>query len=96
MSPKPSSMQIVIAWADMGGMRETGRLIERDRNWFPQFKPCLQGHACMWLNEGTEEDLENAKRYARDNAREVFVFNGEDDPLMKARNLAVKNAEGRS
>jgi len=68
---------IVLAWTDTDGIRATGRQVQRDRNWFPEFESCLRGRAVCWLNAGTAADVEAARAYAarcgNDNAQ-VFTY----------------------
>lgn len=76
-------MQIVLAWLDEDfiivkeGQPDIGR---------PHtFKAIPKPLAAMWLNKGTDADLAKAKKYAETDARTVFCYDGERDPLGRAR-----------
>lgn len=91
--------QIVIAWTEMTGLKPTGKLIERDRNLFPEFVTCPEARACMWLNKGAESDIERAQAHA-DSEREdkpditvkVYPLN-EEDPLGRAKREMLEAVE---
>lgn len=87
-------MQIVIAWAEQTKLVPTSRNIMRDLNWFPEFRPDWEGKAAMWVRRGDESDLAKAKRFAESEGRQVYVFDAsERNPLVKARDMAVKAAQ---
>ena len=74
MNSNEDKVSIVLAWVDEGQLWNSKRVAK----------------AAMWLNEGTSEDVENAKNYAKKDGRMVFVFPAsETDPLNKARALAL-------
>lgn len=82
---------IVLARAEMTGLRETDRFERRDGNWYPVFAPCLRPVALVWLNEGSPVDLSNAKRYATSEGYRVFTFpTSESDPLKLAKAFVMK------
>ena len=85
--------QIVIAWAEQTKLVPTGRTIRRDANCFPEFTCEWEGKAAMWLNRGTDADVEKAKRFAASEGHTVYTFAGAKDPLAKARDLAEKAAK---
>lgn len=76
-------MQIVVAWLDEGcvmvqeGQPDVGRP--------HKFKVVPKPMACMWLNKGTMADLAKAKAYAARDNRTVLCYNGEKEPLQRAR-----------
>lgn len=83
-------MQIVLAKVEMTGLKATGRNIMRDRNYFPEYVPAPETKACMWLNNGTAEDVKKAKAFAKTEGYMVFTFNGEKNPLAVARMLVME------
>lgn len=76
-------MQIVIAW-----LEEDQVIVKRGRTDLGElhkFKTAMRPVACMWLNNGGAADLSKAKSYAAKEGYRVFSYNGEKDPLGKAR-----------
>jgi hypothetical protein len=68
---------IVIAWAEKSDLRPPGKPVRPDGvNWVPEFEPCWEGKACVWLNESTEsklfKDCKNAKAYL---TKQGYKFN---------------------
>lgn len=94
-------MQIVIAYVEetmqpVAGKYTTSR--GDGVNAVPVLANTLRGRACMWLNDGTEEDVEKAKRYAASMdvlKSGVFCYAADDesDVLDKARRSIVRRAK---
>ena len=90
----PNKHQIVIAWTenDADFVRQEYIGGGEHRN---IFKDVIRPKACMWLNEGTQADIQKAKDYLRSEQRDgrVFVYSNERDPLAKAKEqiLCTKN-----
>ena len=90
-------MQIVIAWATRTKLIPAGSHIKLDLNWYPAFNLGWEGHACMWLNKGTEADFEQARKHCSSDygieGSNAYQFDFDvKDPLGKARELAVAAA----
>lgn len=90
-------MQIIITWADMTGMRDTGKLHRPDGiNWQKVYESAPEAKAAMWLNDGTQNDIEKAEQHAKTLEPNsvlvrVYCFNkGERNPLAKARAKILK------
>lgn len=50
------------------------------------FETYMRPEACMWANEGSEEDLRKAQEWAGKNGYRALVYAmGENDPLGRAR-----------
>lgn len=83
-------MQIVIAWVNMDGVKLTGRYLDRyytER----EIERIQKAHSCMWLNDGTAEDVQRAEQYAKtEEGCAVYTFEGEKDPLGKAKAAALE------
>lgn len=84
--------QIIIAYVEMTGLKETGKLIRPDGvNYRKEFIPAEEAKAAVWLLQGNERDerkaVEHAKQTHSDKVRwEVFAFPAEEmDPLGRAR-----------
>lgn len=74
---------VVYAHVLKDGIRETGRVIEQDRNFFPEIECCLIGRACVWsVDPG---DLESGRRYAEKEGGQCFLLDDTDDVLEVAR-----------
>ena len=76
-------MQIVLAWVD-----EDFVLVEEgqpDIGRPHKFRSVPKPLAAMWLNNGTPADIVKAQKYAETDGRTVFVYEGEKDPLGRAR-----------
>lgn len=90
-------MSIVLAWATQTALVPTGRQVERDRNYFPEFRAEWEGKAAMWKRRGTFADLAKAWDHChKENATNsdyqmtVYVYpTVERDPLGKARAAVV-------
>ena len=82
---------IVIAWS----VDEVRLVRERrtDLGERPEMATVREGRACVWLNEGTADDVAKAEAYLRETQPDgrVFVFaTGEADVLAKARAAIVE------
>lgn len=91
---------IVIAWAEMTGLRDTGKLERFDGyNYRPIFEPCLEARACVWLNQGCESDIERAQTYADGDLGDASIYRvyayplTEQNPLKRARQEILHEAE---
>jgi hypothetical protein len=85
---------IVLAKVTNTGFRFTGDATKRDGNYFPEFVVHPEPKACVWLNQGSEQDLINAGKYAKENGFEVFTFClNEPYPLRLAKNKIMKMFE---
>lgn len=84
--------QIVVAWVDMDGTRTTGRTVTRDLNTFPEVVAAPKAHSCLWLNDGTDEDVQKAEEYAKAQGYMVFTFTGEKNPRAKAEKMVMETA----
>jgi len=77
---------VMLAWVENTGLRETGRMVLRDANWFPEFEPCLEAKCAAWIYNGTDADVARAREYAAREGRSVFVYPAtEPDPKNRAR-----------
>lgn len=56
----PALVTIVICWAVQTKLVPTGRIVERNHNYFPEMTLAWEGKAAVWLSEGTAEDLAKA------------------------------------
>jgi hypothetical protein len=90
------AVQVVVAWTDMTGMRPTGRLVKFDGyNTKPEFEPCEEPKAVMWVRKATADDIGRAHRHiARELAdmprASVYTFpTTERDPLGRAKQLIL-------
>jgi hypothetical protein len=86
-------MTIVITWVTFE--REwDGKPHRADLGEGPWMRNVVKPHACIWLNEGTPEDVDRALVYLgreRPESGLVFVFSpSEQDPLGKARECAIR------
>jgi hypothetical protein len=83
----PKKLTIVIAWVMVEF--EVVKARRTDLGEAPVLKQVLVSKAVMWLNRGTEKDLEKAKVYARsqkDQRIAVFTYpTTERDPLGRAK-----------
>jgi hypothetical protein len=94
---------IVIASVEMTGMEKTGKMVQRDYNWFPEFRTAPEVKALVWLHNGSTEDVTKASAYAASTddaantesptiARRSFVVTfdpSEKDPLGLAKKAAL-------
>ena len=93
-------VQIVIAWL-VEEVRFSGKPYAADLGERPKMETVRDARACMWLNAGTEVDVEKARKYAAsdvsrsstdpDATRHVFVFQKtEKDPIGRAKREVLK------
>ncbi len=87
-------MIIVIAWMTMDGLELTGKQVRYDGyNTRAEFRPAPLAKANVWLNDGTDADLQKAEAYlAREapGASIVLTFpSTEEEPLKRARSEIV-------
>lgn len=87
---------VVLAWAEKDGLKETGRFVERDRNYFPEYEFDWKGRAAVWVNGGTCQDVVKAKAHAaQETSYQIYVFTyptDEPEPLGKAKKSAEEMA----
>jgi len=70
----------------MTGIRKTGRQIWRDANWFPEVEAAPEAKSLVWLNSGTQRDIERARDYAAGEGYTVLTYaTTERNPLVLAR-----------
>lgn len=97
---------IVVAWLDEG-MVHDGRPFAADLGARPNMRVQVQAKAAMWLNKGTEADIEKARAHVAkehpDNGRVyAYAFTwsagkmaGPKDPLKQAREDVLMGRAGR-
>jgi len=87
---------ITIAWLEQNGDLEfTGRHVKGHDgvNWVPETRTVDKARACIWLNEGTAEDLRKAEAYSKTNSAQsdspmvrVYTFPTNcEDPLGESK-----------
>ena len=92
------TMMVVLAYTDMTGLRQTGRMVQRDLNWFPEMETVEEPKACVWLRRGTQADLAKASAHMdRDHAdkirRAVYALPvNHRDPLGEAKRRIMTQA----
>jgi hypothetical protein len=85
---------IVIAKAERTKLVPTGQMVMRDRNYFPEFELEWEGKACVWVNEGTREDLRKAEEYACREGWTVFCFLVDKSKALAIARRRVELAAG--
>jgi hypothetical protein len=87
-------MQIVYARAEQTKLVETGRMVTRDLNYFPEMTATWEGRAGMYLRQGTSADVFEARRRLEPEGYTILTFPPEErDPLGKARDKVVAKAK---
>lgn len=77
--------QIVIAWTEDSAEWD-GEPFAADLGERPTMRPVRNAKACMWLNRGTDADVEKARAYAAKDGHHVLTFPpSEHDPLGVAK-----------
>jgi len=85
--------QIVYARAEKTALEPTGRMVMRDMNQFPEYKPAWEGRAGMWANKGTDADVAKAHDSLKSEGYTILKYpQSERDPLGKARASVVQTA----
>lgn len=75
----------VLAWMADTGIRETGRLVYRDRNYVPEIESCPEPKACVWSSDPAR--FEEGETYAKENKMHLFILEDCPDVLNIARLL---------
>lgn len=79
---------IVVAWTTQE-QEFDGRPFARDLGALPGLREVTKPHACVWLNKGSDADIEKAQAFIASDAPDtgrVFVYpTNEKDPLGRAR-----------
>ncbi len=76
-------MQIVLARLDQTQeIAKQGRIDLGERHTFRTVNVPV---ACIWLNDGSEDDVQSATRYAAREGYSVLCYKNEADPLARAR-----------
>jgi len=93
--PKPKPRIIVLARMEESGSRETGKFIQRDRNYFPERESFSEPHSLMYINRERKGDLAKAERLAAEEGYDVVVYPaGTKKPLEKAKALMLEKYGG--
>lgn len=87
MPATTTAQVIVLARMENTGVRETGRLIRRDCNYFPETEACMRPVSLVWSRDMSR--LADAKVFARAEGFRVLVLDDTDDVLTVARNLVA-------
>lgn len=100
-TPAMNKVQIVVAYTDMTGLKNTGRMIQKDLNWFSEFVAVEAPKAAMWLRCGTQDDVSEAEahmaREHSDTRWAVYTFEkGHRDPLGEAKARIMHAAKGEA
>jgi hypothetical protein len=81
-------MQIVLARLDDGTeLVKAGRVDLGELHTFRAIKVPV---SVMWINKGTEADRTKAERFAQTEGYSVFCYDGDVDPLARARSDIAK------
>ena len=81
-------MQIVIGWTETEPELIDPGIPDGSHPVSPTFRDKPVAKTCMWLNHGTAADVQKAHKYAatcHDKDIKVLVYNGESDPLGRAK-----------
>lgn len=76
-------MQIVLARVEEA--QEIVRVGRQDLGEAHKFKTVPKPISLMWLNRGNDSDVLKAKEYAKEGGYTVLCYEGENDPLGRAR-----------
>lgn len=64
---------IILGRMENTGLRETGKTIERDRNFFPEMESFSEPHAILYCRKELKGDLEKAKAFAKAEGYKVYT-----------------------
>jgi hypothetical protein len=78
---------IILAKVEMTGARQTGKMVKRDMNWFPEVEAAPEARALIYSSD--VGDLEKAKAYAAQEGWNCWVMPDSDDVLKQAREKAL-------
>lgn len=84
-----AEMQIVLARLDE--TQEIEKLGRADVGECHTFRTVKVPVSCMWLKRGTKDDKARAERFATTEGYRVFCYEGEKDPLGRARRDVQKS-----
>ena len=80
--------QIVIGWTEES--QEIVKFGRADLGESHKFKTIQKPFSCIWLNKGRENDIQKAQSFAKSENKMVFVYQGEKNPLQRAKDDALK------
>lgn len=86
--PDMTGKVIVLTKVEMTGLRETGRTVWRDANYFPEYEPAPEASALVWSRDA--KSLEGAKAHAKKEGYVVRILDDSDDVLASARRAALQ------
>lgn len=64
---------IILGRMEYTGSRETGKVVQRDRNLFPETESFLEPHAILYCRRELKGDLERAKVFAKREGYKVYI-----------------------
>ena len=64
---------IILGRMEYTGFRETGKIVQRDRNFFPDTESFLEPHAILYRKKELRGDLERAKIFAKREGYKVYT-----------------------
>lgn len=82
LTMNPNQVAILV-WSRMTGTRETGRIIRRDCNYFPEVEACPEVKACVWSRDPSR--LTDGIAYAQAEGMSLVIMDDTDDVLKLAR-----------
>lgn len=89
---------IVVAYTDRSDIAPTGRMVQRDLNWFPEMTPVETPRSVMWLNAGFDADVAAAERamVSKPPGERWAVYAlplGHPDPLGEAKTRIMREGQ---
>lgn len=64
---------IILGRMEETGSKETGKIIQRDRNLFPERESFSEPHAILYCRKELKGDLEKAKAFAKAEGYEIYT-----------------------
>jgi hypothetical protein len=80
----------VLAWVEMDGIKQTGKMVRRDLNWFPETVAAMRGHACVWSRRFS--DVARGQEHAKAEGKTFLCLEDTDDVLNIARLIVETTA----
>lgn len=86
---------LILAWTEQTGLRDTGRLEQRDSNWFPKMEVCTKACACVFSRDLSANMRARASDYAAGTSQGAIIIEMPDteDCLDRARAFVLKESE---
>ncbi len=87
---------IILARMENSGLKQTGRIVERDRNLFNEVEEVPEAHALLFCRKELKGDLERAAKLAAEEGYKIYTNFPKGTRVKAAFEIAKKRVEKES